>query len=152
MCCPEVASEDAGVLVIVDASPDMDTNAVVVCTTYPDRARDACRASWTFGGTLGLKGSGSLLFSTCENSGQRDGSLLGDMAAEVPPKSCVKDGWEDASVLVMVDASPDMDTTAVVAMDLRGVFRVGLLFTASANAGQRDGSLLGDMDADSTES
>ena len=49
---------------------------------------------------------------------------------------------EDASVLVMVDASPDIDTTAVVAMDLRGAFRVGLLFTASANAGQGDGSLL----------
>ena len=59
---------------------------------------------------------------------------------------------EDASVFVMVDASPDMDKTAVVAMDLRGAFRVGLLFTASANAGQRDGSLLGDMAADSTES
>ena len=59
---------------------------------------------------------------------------------------------EDASVLVMVDASPDMDTTAVVAMDLRGAFRVGLLCTASANAGQGDGSLLGDMAADSTES
>ena len=41
---------------------------------------------------------------------------------------------------------------AVVAMDLRVAFRVGLLFTASANAGQRDESLLGDMDADSTES
>ena len=50
---------------------------------------------------------------------------------------------EDASVLVMVDASPDMDTTAVVAMDFRGAFRAGLLFTASANAGQRDGSLRG---------
>ena len=67
---------------------------------------------------------------------------------------------EDASVLVMVDASPDMDTTAVVvcstsldrAMDLRGAFTVGLLFVASANSGQRDGSLLGDMAADSTES
>ena len=58
---------------------------------------------------------------------------------------------EDASVLVMVDASPDMDTTAVVAMDFRGAFRAGLLFTASAKAGQRDGSLLGDMAADSTE-
>ena len=52
----------------------------------------------------------------------------------------------------MVDASPDTDTTAAVAMDLRGAFRVGLLFTASANAGKRDGSLLGDMAADSTES
>ena len=59
---------------------------------------------------------------------------------------------EDASVLAMVDASPDIDTPAVVAMDLRGAFRVGLLFTASANAGQGDSSLLGDMAADSTES
>ena len=59
---------------------------------------------------------------------------------------------EDASVFVMVDASPDMIKTAVVAMDSRGAFRAGLLFTASANAGQQDGSLLGDMAADSTES
>ena len=64
----------------------------------------------------------------------------------------------DANVLVVVDASRDRDTTAMVVfllspartMDLRGAFRVGLLFTASANSGQRDGSLLGDMAADST--
>ena len=65
---------------------------------------------------------------------------------------CPESVSEDASVLVKIDASPDMDTTAVVAKDLRGAFRVGLLFTASANAGQRDWSLLGHMAADSTES
>ena len=127
MCCPEVVSEDASVLVIIDASPDMDTTAVV--------AKDL-RGAFRVG----------LLFTASANAGQRDGSLLGDMAAE-----STESGWmccpevvsEDASVLVMVDASPDMDTTAVVAMDFRGAFRAGLLFTASANAGQRDGSLRG---------
>ena len=71
MCCPELVSEDASVWVMVDASPDMDTTAVVVCSTSPDRAMDL-RGAFTVG----------LLFTASANSGQRDGSLLGDMAAD----------------------------------------------------------------------